>query len=191
MCHFTDATFTNVFFTCSRMSSLITMINSVKWWASTARSFICFRISAAVRCFHEMCKYVLWETSRKQNTKACFQLFVKPISNYLTCKFRLIFTRSTTTRLFPGWYFVRHIQILEGYLISARVSSAHCKAAARLAWHTSAAGVDLHRGAGLGALGTVLQLFTRYHLLRHIPLLLISNQFLQGYLNTWRGVRGS
>lgn len=35
--------------------------------------------------------------------------------------------------------------------------------------------------------GTALQLFTRYHLLQHIPLLLISNQFLQGYLSTWRG----
>lgn len=37
--------------------------------------------------------------------------------------------------------------------------------------------------------GTALQPFTRYHILQHIPILLISSQFLQGYLSTWRGCR--
>ena len=71
-----------------------------------------------------------------------------------------------------------------GQLISTRDSSVHWTA--RLVKCTSAAGVDLYREAG-----TALQLFTRYHLLQHIPILLISNQFLQGYLSTWRGVGGS
>lgn len=34
-----------------------------------------------------------------------------------------------------------------------------------------------------------LQLFSSYHLQRHILILLISDQFLQGYLSTWRKVR--
>lgn len=61
-----------------------------------------------------------------------------------------------------------------------------CKGTAQTAKLTSAACADLYTEASQCA-ATALQLFTRYHLLQHIPILLISNQFLQGYLSTWRG----
>lgn len=71
------------------------------------------------------------------------------------------------------------------------VSSVHSKGEARLAECTPAAGIHLYTEDGRTVLGTVLHLFTKYHLPRHIPILLISNLFLQGYLSTWRGVRDS
>lgn len=80
--------------------------------------------------------------------------------------------------------------VRKSQVVSTCVSSVHCKRTACLGKCTSAPGVDLYKEADRSMLGTVLQLFNSYHLLRHIPLLLISNPISSGLLEHLEGGEG-